>query len=197
MYKKPKTKKGIREKSIILETSIELINSQGYGNTTIKDICSAANITNGNFYHYFESKSDIILNYVELESEDIFNKYKTLTDLTYKEKLLYMLKIQCDYLEFKGQKFLETYISLIFTKRKNFDQLLQYSFYKIFEECIQNGISSNEFKCAESPEDIIEILNSTFSGLIVRWTTLDDNSSPYEFIYIRLKKLIDLLLVTI
>jgi TetR/AcrR family transcriptional regulator, transcriptional repressor for nem operon len=43
----------------ILDAAIKVIRAQGYSGTTVDDICSAAGLTKGAFFHHFESKKDL------------------------------------------------------------------------------------------------------------------------------------------
>lgn len=64
MAEKPFTgrqRQAAETKARIKEKAIELINEIGYENTTISKICQAAGVSNGNFYHYFHSKEDLLL----------------------------------------------------------------------------------------------------------------------------------------
>ena len=45
----------------IQDKAFALILERGYENITISDICGAAGVSNGNFYHYFSSKDDVLL----------------------------------------------------------------------------------------------------------------------------------------
>ncbi len=46
-------------KEALLETAQGLMLSKGYSATSIDDICKAANLTKGGFFHYFSSKEDL------------------------------------------------------------------------------------------------------------------------------------------
>ena len=44
----------------ILETAARLSRQGGFDKMTIRDICSAAGVTTGAFYHHFSSKEDLL-----------------------------------------------------------------------------------------------------------------------------------------
>jgi len=52
-------KKSTREK--ILEATIELLWQHSYGSVSVDDICQAAEVQKGSFYHYFPSKVDVVI----------------------------------------------------------------------------------------------------------------------------------------
>jgi TetR/AcrR family transcriptional repressor of nem operon len=46
-------------KDKILEAALSLIRTRGYEATTVDDLCAAAGVTKGAFFHHFESKEDL------------------------------------------------------------------------------------------------------------------------------------------
>ena len=43
----------------LVDAGVKLMRRQGFNATTVDDICSAAGVTKGGFFHYFKSKEDI------------------------------------------------------------------------------------------------------------------------------------------
>lgn len=48
-----------KNKEIILESSLKLFCSKGFGNTSIKEIAASAGVSQGNIYNYFSNKEEI------------------------------------------------------------------------------------------------------------------------------------------
>jgi len=48
-------------KTRILDAALHVIRAKGYGAARIEDICEAAGLTKGSFFHHFESKEDLAL----------------------------------------------------------------------------------------------------------------------------------------
>jgi len=46
-------------KGKILDTALSVIRSKGYAATTVDDLCAAASVTKGAFFHHFKSKADL------------------------------------------------------------------------------------------------------------------------------------------
>lgn len=55
------TEKGARTRKVLYETAINLMASQGYEETTMRDIAKAAGVSVGLVYRYFPSKRTIVL----------------------------------------------------------------------------------------------------------------------------------------
>ena len=45
----------------LLDAALHVIRAQGYAATTVEDICHAAGVTKGSFFHHFKSKDDLAL----------------------------------------------------------------------------------------------------------------------------------------
>lgn len=48
-------------KTRILDAALEVIRTKGYNDTTIDDLCEAAGVTKGSFFHHFDSKEELAL----------------------------------------------------------------------------------------------------------------------------------------
>jgi TetR/AcrR family transcriptional repressor of nem operon len=46
-------------RSKLLDAGVEIIRHRGYNGATVDDICQAAGVTKGGFFHYFDSKDDL------------------------------------------------------------------------------------------------------------------------------------------
>jgi TetR/AcrR family transcriptional repressor of nem operon len=51
----------VNSKSRVLDAALQVIRSKGYTATTVDDICAAAGVTKGSFFHHFKSKEDMTL----------------------------------------------------------------------------------------------------------------------------------------
>ena len=48
-------------KAKLLDAALLVIRSKGYTATTVDDVCAAAGLTKGSFFHHFKSKEDLAL----------------------------------------------------------------------------------------------------------------------------------------
>jgi len=54
----------------LVEAGIKLVRAQGYNATTVDDICAAAGVTKGGFFHYFKSKEELAKEAIVLFREE-------------------------------------------------------------------------------------------------------------------------------
>jgi TetR/AcrR family transcriptional repressor of nem operon len=70
------TKDWSQTKRKLVEASVELMRKQGFHATTVDDICSAAGVTKGGFFHYFKSKEDVAKATVEWFGESKASEFR-------------------------------------------------------------------------------------------------------------------------
>jgi TetR/AcrR family transcriptional regulator, transcriptional repressor for nem operon len=75
----------IPAKEKVLKASLDVIRAKGYSATTVDDLCSAAGVSKGTFFHYFNSKEDLAIasaNYWSLITGQLFQSadYHKLSD---------------------------------------------------------------------------------------------------------------------
>ena len=52
-------------KERILQAAKNILQTEGYENLSIKNICEEAGVSNGSFYHHFKTKDDLLSYYIE------------------------------------------------------------------------------------------------------------------------------------
>lgn len=55
----------LNSRTRLLDAALQVIRAKGYTATTVDDICHAAGVTKGSFFHHFKSKEDLALAAVE------------------------------------------------------------------------------------------------------------------------------------
>ena len=69
----------------LLDAAVDVIRARGYSATTVDDICEAAGVTKGAFFHHFESKEELAVSaarYFASMSDHLFSTapYRVLAD---------------------------------------------------------------------------------------------------------------------
>ena len=161
-------KKKFTEKQIhILDIAEELIAKKGYEGTSVRDICSKANINVAMIPYYFGSKEKMmsyLYQYRVLKTRETFSEFAdTIKDgkpeMQLKEIIKYIVSQLFKYNYFHG------FVTQELRHTENLkDELLD--FYQLFvkklDEVIKKGVASGVFTFTPKPEDILTtIIGST------------------------------------
>ena len=161
-------KKKFTEKQIhILDIAEELIAKKGYEGTSVRDICSKANINVAMISYYFGSKEKMmsyLYQYRVLKTRETFSEFAdTIKDgkpeMQLKEIIKYIVSQLFKYNYFHG------FVTQELRHTENLkDELLD--FYQLFvkklDEVIKKGVASGVFTFTPNPEDILTtIIGST------------------------------------
>lgn len=161
-------RKKFTEKQIhILDIAEELIAKKGYEGTSVRDICSKANINVAMISYYFGSKEKMmsyLYQYRVLKTRENFSEFAdTIKDgkpeMQMKEIIKYIVSQLFKYNYFHG------FVTQELRHTENLkDELLD--FYQLFvkklDEVIKKGVASGVFTFTPKPEDILTtIIGST------------------------------------
>jgi TetR/AcrR family transcriptional regulator, transcriptional repressor for nem operon len=58
-----------QSKTKLLDAALQVIRMRGYSATTVEDICNAAGVTKGSFFHHFKGKEDLAISAANYWSE--------------------------------------------------------------------------------------------------------------------------------
>ena len=58
-----------QSKTKLLDAALQVIRTRGYSATTVEDICNAAGVTKGSFFHHFKGKEDLAISAANYWSE--------------------------------------------------------------------------------------------------------------------------------
>ncbi|MBB6333272.1 AcrR family transcriptional regulator [Chryseobacterium sediminis] len=157
-------KKKFTEKQIhILDIAEELIAKKGYEGTSVRDICSKANINVAMISYYFGSKEKMmsyLYQYRVLKTRENFSEFAdTIKDgkpeMQLREMIKYIVSQLFKYNYFHG------FVTQELRHTENLkDELLD--FYQLFvkklDEVIKKGVASSVFTFTPKPEDILTMI---------------------------------------
>lgn len=161
-------KKKFTEKQIhILDIAEELIAKKGYEGTSVRDICSKANINVAMISYYFGSKEKMmsyLYQYRVLKTREYFSEFADTIkegkpEMQMKEIIKYIVAQLFKYNYFHG------FVTQELRHTENLkDELMD--FYQLFvkklDEVIKKGVTSGVFTFTPKPEDILTtIIGST------------------------------------
>ncbi len=93
-----KTPKGEQTRERILDAALDLFRTQGYAETTMRQIADAADVAVGNAYYYFASKDQLILAFYERNHVEHLRLLGDALDTTkdFQERLRVVLRTKVD-----------------------------------------------------------------------------------------------------
>jgi TetR/AcrR family transcriptional regulator, fatty acid metabolism regulator protein len=163
----------------IFETTIRLMNKNGFNNMTIQDIIEQAGVSVGTFYHYFNSKEDVFFKlYSKADEyfESVVLPQLTGPDMGAYEQIVLFFRHYAMFNESNGLE----YVSLLYsTKNKFFIEKKRFMITMLFD-IITNGQENKELTRDETPETITNYLFILSRGVIFDWCIHDGSYSLVE-----------------
>lgn len=162
-------KQAIQTKLKITEIATDLFKKKGFDSVKIQDICEAANISVGAFYHHFKSKSEIINTGHKQVDLLIHEKLQSREFTTSLSRISGLLEEASDILTALGWPFVgEVYKTLISSPSKY--TLSEERFvYQEFKMDIADAIAKGELSPNVSADYLANIMMRTFRGVIFDW----------------------------
>lgn len=162
-------KQAIETEMKIVKTALSLMKNKGYENTSIREICSAAGISTGAFYHHFKSKEDMInigFSMYDKYLEDILDTYTETDSL---RMLHFVLLNQTEYvIKEGGNLVLELYRALLSSHTQyaiDKDRLYYRTVWKYADQCLRE----QRINTSLSADYISELLIRVVRGDIIDW----------------------------
>lgn len=186
------TKKGRQTREKIFQAALNLIKERGYEQTTLVDICKAAGIASGTFYHHFASKQDILIEYVREESQDLLNYYASLPKESYAEAFLQVMDYQALYFERKGTEFVSTFYAIMLSRNSVYNYG-EFSLFSIIYDCFDKGQKQGEFTQAFPPGYMFELAVGLLYTITSYWCIYSSGVELRRDIRSRMENLIQML----
>lgn len=158
----------IKTKKRIMECANNLFTTKKYEDIKITDICKAAGVSVGAFYHYFSSKEDIIndaYNDFDKETEEII-KSKSFNSRV--EAISFLLYLQTKAINDKGHVFGTCYFKNQLTNKEKYILNKDRYFYKKLLEEVTAAIDNGEIHY-ENAEKLTDLLLRISRGTIYDW----------------------------
>ena len=169
MPRKPVTDRSLRAlktKKKLFQCAVKLIEKNGYDNVTIEDICKKTGVSVGAFYHYFNSKTDILL--------EVFKEI----DRYYEEKVVPAFKGDASadietffyhYAKFHVDQGIEHTSRILAVKGDFFLDRTRYMYAKL-NDLVNAAIEDGTFGRETDPAFIVDYLLVVARGLLFDWS---------------------------
>lgn len=185
--KKKLTKRQIQAKNTrqkIYNISIDLMKKKGFNNITIAEICSAANVSIGSFYNYFESKYSILDEIFKI-ADDFFLDVVThnIKGNTTQDQIV---EYFCYYADFNVDRGID-FIKQLYTVKNNLFATKGRHMQAVLQNIIENGQKNGDITTEMTAEEIVDYLFISVRGAIYNWCLHDGEYDLTQFIdrYVR------------
>lgn len=162
-------RQAIATKLRITKIASELFKSNGFDSVKIQDICEAAGISVGAFYHHFKSKMEIIN--IAYEQVDILlmDRFEVREFPSNIDKLLFLMGEGADMMEELGWLFVgEIYKHLISLEGK-YSTDPDRHITRLVKDIVEDALNAGELDSSISSADLAMIIMRIYRGAIFDW----------------------------
>lgn len=187
--------RSIEKKKQIVDAIVKLMDEEGLKNVTIKDICKAANISVGSFYHYFQSKDSIhkeLYNLMDAffeESKDDISGHSSVS-----ENIISFVSHFGFYVEQWGY-FANLLIIRTSLECPSDNKRPQRQIYKVLKEIIKTGIENKEFIEKVDSDELASAIFVLIRGYLFEWAKIGEEYPVRENMVKHARWLMDALCV--
>ena len=163
------SKKAQRTREHVLDISLELMKKNCYQNTTVRDICSTADISVGTFYSYFPSKTDLFLN-IYKKGDDYFSDTVAVkvSGSNAKERIV-------DFFRYYARLNVETGMDLlkVLFNPENLWFARKRPMQRVLSDIITAGMGKHELVTDLSADSMVDYLFTVARGCCYNWCVLE------------------------
>lgn len=153
----------------ILEAAAHLSRQGQFNKMTIRDICAAAGVTTGAFYHHFTSKEDLLrqgFTSVDVYLEKALEPYQEQPPL---ERLAVILKLYAQFMEEQGWETVSLYYQRRLSVADGTSSSPDRFTFRAMAECLRELADKGDLTPSYSPEWTAEFFFRHFRGIVIDW----------------------------
>lgn len=160
----------INTKKKLLKTALELFMDKGFDNVTINEICKAANVTTGAFYHHINSKAGVVIESYAEYDEYYNDSIKNLdTSKSYIDQILGCLEYQVKYTEDIGVEGISVIYKIQISEFNEFFLSKNRAIYSQLNKLVKHAQENKELVSDIPSEDITSELLIVLRGTVYNW----------------------------
>lgn len=159
----------IATKDKIFNAAVKLICRKGIENIVVRDICNAANVSIGLFYHYYKSKDDILFE-IYAQGDNYFAQVAA--NLTAEDAMGKLREYITRYIEFVStQDF--CMVKHLYTSDNKLFAVKGRAMQTNLRDLIQRGQENSEVSSEMAPDETVEFIFVILRGIIFDWCLHD------------------------
>lgn len=169
-------------KEKIYNEALQLFQTKGYGETSIKDICEASGVSYGSFYHYFGYKHAILIqSAIEFSKTSAPTLALTDDNITHPFESLYAYFTafgrHCDRVGYERASV--AYHNLNIMQKDSKGRYAEYTQMETTKKLVAAAQERGTLNTTYDPETVINLLHVTCMGVLMIWT-MDKGSFKME-----------------
>lgn len=152
----------------ILDTALDLMRKKGFDQVSIRDICKAAGLTTGAFYHHFPSKEALLEHGFTPLDEYMRHALKSCTATEPEDKLRAILTAYAAFMEDSGELIGRYYQRRIALPNSYSIDATRYT-YTAMLECFRQAKEEGKLSVDQPPEWMAAFCFRHFRGVVIDW----------------------------
>lgn len=168
-YQERRQIKGEATRLAILDAAARLARQTGFDRMTVRDVCQAAGVTTGAFYHHFSSKEDLLTQgFASLDSfmEEALVPYR---DAPPPERLEALLRLYAQFVEDLGWQTMSLYYSRRLTDPQAASISPKRYTLRAMEECLTDLAGTGAPIPSGDPRWTADFFFRHFRGIVIDW----------------------------
>ena len=164
-------------KDRITKCALRLIMERGYDAITISDICREAGVSNGNFYHYFTSKDDVLLFTYSGFDEFVEREFSQLHFDSPREAILSLIYEQVAGVNAIGPRMQAQSLQAQLKHQGGFVIESERYFHLYLRQLVEQGLQAGEIHPSYGTEEVVRMILQISRGIIFDWSI---RGGPYS-----------------
>ncbi|MCP1103261.1 AcrR family transcriptional regulator [Aequitasia blattaphilus] len=157
-------------KEKIFQAAKHILQTEGYEKLSIKNICEEAGVSNGSFYHHFQTKDDLLSYYIEKQpviNPNLLEPPRTSDDV--KSMIITVYQNYVEYCESLGVSFISNFYT---PKNQSLNPTIRtkrpYPIVTV-EEYLKKAVDSNTIRLKYSLEEVTTDIRMLVIGNVFEW----------------------------
>lgn len=169
---------GQNSRDKLLDAATRLFHENGYQAVTVNDICEAAQLTKGAFYHHFDSKEALYQHlYTPQLDTYLASHFSIPEDADGKTLLLALADATLSFSEEIGREMTSLSITVMLSRGTSHLFTEGRVHTRLLHQALSQSQAGNQLKCDGSEHELMLIYSCLMVGFLVKWASLADESN--------------------
>ena len=169
---------GQNSRDKLLDAATRLFHENGYQAVTVNDICKAAQLTKGAFYHHFDSKEALYQHlYTPQLDTYLASHFSISEDADGKTLLLALADATLSFSEEIGREMTSLSITVMLSRGTSHLFTEGRVHTRLLHQALSQSQAGNQLKCEGSEHELMLIYSCLMVGFLVKWASLADESN--------------------